>query len=248
MSKIYLKYGASTLGSLSTFWYWVYFVKRRVTDDGSATGGGRGPKIVRTGRKGVLATNGSDQDKYAPGWPGGALVTMQRHGMEALVLLSTCPITCRTPCATPEIVCWWMERIDINPQQGPRVSVVGHLKPENDTRLHRRFLAKHARAKLYAGFSDFQYYKLTVEKLHYVGGFARALWISKKNAVLPKSAWQDIAVSEESILGHMNSDHQQAIWLYGTKLLKKQGRHWSLIGLDPEGLDLMRADSPPVAI
>ena len=37
----------------------------------------------------------------------------------------------------------------------------------------------------------------------------------------------------------MNSEHQQAIWLYGTKLLKKQGRHWSLIGVDPEGLDLL---------
>ena len=119
------------------------------------------------------------------------------------------------------------------------MSVVGHLRLENDTRLHRRFLAKHARAKLYAGFSDFQFYKLTVEKLHYVGGFASALWISKKNAVLPKSAWRDIAVSEESILRHMNSDHQEAIRLYGTKLLKKRGRHWSLIGVDPEGLDLL---------
>ena len=100
-------------------------------------------------------------------------------------------------------------------------------------------MAKHARARLYAGFGDFQFYKLTVKKIHYVGGFARALWISKKNVVLPKSAWHDIAVSEESILRHMNTDHQEAIRLYGTKLLKKQGRHWVLIGLDPEGLDLL---------
>ena len=198
-------------------------------------------RLIRICRKGVLATNGSNQEKYAPGWPSSSLVTYATAwDGSPLFLLST--LSHHTQNAMRDSrVSLLVDGTDrhINPQEGPRVSVVGHLKLENDTRLHRRFLAKHARAKLYAGFSDFQFYKLTVEKLHYVGGFARALWISKKKAVLPKSAWQDIAVSEESILRHMNSDHQQTIGLYGTKLLKKQGRHWSLIGVDPEGLDLM---------
>lgn len=198
-------------------------------------------RLVRTGRKGVLATNGSERDKYAPSWPGSSLVTYATAwGGSPLLLLST--LSHHTQNALRDTrVSLLVDGTDgyINPQQGPRVSVVGYLKPENDIRLHRRFLAKHPRARLYAGFGDFQFYKLTVEKLHFVGGFARALWISKKNAVLPKTAWQDIAVSEESILNHLNADHQEAIRLYGNKLLKKRGRHWSLIGVDPEGIDLL---------
>ena len=198
-------------------------------------------RLIRIGRKGVLATNGSNQEKHAPGWPGSSLVTYATAwDGSPLFLLST--LSHHTQNALRDSrVSLLVDGTDgyVNPQQGPRVSVVGNLRLENDTRLHRRFLAKHARAQLYAGFGDFQFYKMTVEQLHYVGGFASALWISKKNAVLPKSAWRDIAVSEESILRHMNSDHQEAIRLYGTKLLKKRGRHWSLIGVDPEGLDLL---------
>ena len=197
--------------------------------------------LVRIGRKGVLTTNGSDQDQYAPGWPGSSLVTYATAWEGSpLFLLST--LSHHTQNALRDSrVSLLVDGTDgyVNPQQGPRVSVVGYLKPEDDTRLHRRFLAKHPRARLYAGFGDFQFYKLTVEKLHYVGGFARALWIPKKNAVLPKSVWHDIAVSEESILSHMNADHQEAIRLYATKLLKKRGRHWVLIGVDPEGIDLL---------
>ena len=198
-------------------------------------------RLIRIGRKGVLATNGYDQDKYAPGWPSSSLVTYATAwDGSPLFLLST--LSHHTQNALRDSrVSLLVDGTDgyANPQQGPRVSVVGHLKQENHADLHRRFLAKHPRAELYVRFGDFRFYKLLVEKLHYVGGFASALWITKKRAVLPKSAWQDIATAEESILSHMNADHQEAVQLYGTKLLKKRGRHWSLIGVDPEGLDLL---------
>ena len=143
-------------------------------------------RLIRIGRKGVLATNGSNQEKHAPGWPSSSLVTYATAwDGSPLFLLST--LSHHTQNAMRDSrVSLLVDGTDrhINPQEGPRVSVVGHLRLENDTRLHRRFLAKHVRAKLYAGFSDFQFFKLTVEKFHYVGGFARALWISKKKAVL----------------------------------------------------------------
>ena len=36
----------------------------------------------------------------------------------------------------------------------------------------------------------------------------------------------------------MNSDHAAAVANYGTRLLGKRGKHWRMIGLDPEGCDL----------
>ena len=197
--------------------------------------------LVRTGRKGVLATNGAKQDKYAPGWPGSSLVTYATawDGSPVFLLSTLSHHTQNGLRDTRVSLLVDGTKGYANPQQGPRVSVVGHLKPVNDGGLKRRFLLRHPRAQLYEGFDDFQFYKISVEKFHYVDGFASSVWITKKHAVLPQSVWKKIAISEESILSHMNADHREAITLYGTKLLKKQGRHWSLIGLDPEGLDLL---------
>ena len=36
----------------------------------------------------------------------------------------------------------------------------------------------------------------------------------------------------------MNTDHREALRLYGTVLLGRRGKHWSMVGIDPDGLDL----------
>ena len=84
---------------------------------------------------------------------------------------------------------------------------------------------------------------MEIEKYHYVGGFAQALWIEKQKAVLPRKDWVNIAEAEEDILEHMNLAHSEALRLYGTKLLGKRGKYWNMIALDPEGFDLRCGNS-----
>ena len=43
--------------------------------------------------------------------------------------------------------------------------------------LKTRFLARHAGAKIYAGFTDFHVYRLEVTRAHFVAGFGRIHWI-----------------------------------------------------------------------
>ena len=198
-------------------------------------------RLIRIGRKGILATNGSIHDKNAPGWPFTSLVTYATSwGGNPLFLFST--LSQHTQNIFRDSRASLLvdgTRGCSNPQQGPRVCVIGRIKLEDDDRLARRFLARHPGADLYADFSDFKFYTLVVEKIHYVGGFARAIWINKKNAVLSKSKWQELAASEESIINHTNADYPDTLRFIGTKLLKKRGRYWSLTGIDPEGLDLL---------
>jgi len=197
-------------------------------------------ELVRAGLKGVLATNGRADDKYAPGSPGSAFVTYAT-GWDGspIFLLSTLSHHTQNLLEDPRASLLVEDTAGYaNPQQGPRVSVVGRVKKEPDERLHRRFFSKHPRAALYAGFGDFQFYRMTVDKFHYVGGFARALWIGKKQAVLPKPLWQNLAAAEIDIIEHMNDDHREALRLYGTRLLGRRGKHWSLVGVDPDGMDL----------
>ena len=56
------------------------------------------------------------------------------------------------------------------PLTGPRVTLVGRAARTDDARLARRFLARHPDAEMYAGFKDFHFYRVAVERAHLVGG------------------------------------------------------------------------------
>ena len=65
----------------------------------------------------------------------------------------------------------------VNPQTGPRVSLVGRLTPADAARCRDRFLARHPSAERYAGFADFHIFRMAVGRVHWVGGFADARWM-----------------------------------------------------------------------
>ena len=73
-----------------------------------------------------------------------------------------------------------------NPQIGPRLSLMGRVKQDTSPASRARFLARHPDAAMYAGFGDFGIYRMTVERAHYVGGFARAIWFEAKHVLTPK--------------------------------------------------------------
>jgi putative heme iron utilization protein len=128
-----------------------------------------------------------------------------------------------------------------NPQTGPRVSVLGRIGRDDTDRLRSRFLARHPGASLYAGFADFHIFRMTVERAHFVGGFARSLWIERDDLLLPGEASMVLAEAEPDVLAHMNDDHAVAIDLYAERLLGRRGSGWRMVAIDPEGCDLARA-------
>ena len=61
----------------------------------------------------------------------------------------------------------------------PRLTVLGTFAPvagdsADEPRIRRRFLARHPKSELYAGFGDFAFWRLAVVSAHLNGGFARA--------------------------------------------------------------------------
>jgi hypothetical protein len=126
------------------------------------------------------------------------------------------------------------------PLTGPRVTLVGRACRTADERLARRFLARHPDAGMYAGFNDFHFYRVAVERAHLVGGFGKIRWLSDAELRVPPSP-AGLAESEESIVGHMNQDHADAVQLYAGKLLGRAGSAWRMTGIDAEGIDLRQA-------
>ena len=113
----------------------------------------------------------------------------------------------------------------------------------SEPRLRRRFLARHPKSELYAGFADFSFWQLRVVSAHLNAGFARAADLKGDELMTNVSDAQNLIDAEADALAHMNADHADAIRLYATKLLGADDGPWRLTGIDPEGIDLAQSDS-----
>jgi len=135
-----------------------------------------------------------------------------------------------------------------DPLAHPRLTVLGAFAPVArddvaELRLRRRFLARHPKSELYAGFADFSFWRLAVVSAHLNAGFARAADLKASELMTDLSGAQDLIDAEAGALAHMNADHAEAIRLYATKLLGADDGPWRLTGIDPEGIDLAQGDA-----
>ena len=134
-----------------------------------------------------------------------------------------------------------------DPLAHPRLTVLGAFANIERTapdraRIERRFLSRHPKSKLYAGFGDFAFWRLHVESAHLNGGFARAADLKASDVMTSLEDAAEIVEIEESAVEHMNADHTDAVRLYATKLLGETDGAWQVTGVDPDGLDLALGD------
>jgi len=200
--------------------------------------------LLRTSRKAALATigGGGDESPYSSprGYPATALTAVAAAwDGSPILLLSQLAVHTRNLAADSRASLLFDGTAGFaNPQAGPRASLVGRIAPAEDERLGERYLAYHPDARLYAGFGDFAFYRMEVENVHFVGGFARAMWLAPRKVLSPKGKAARIAEIEAGVIAHMNADHADAVSLYGARLLGKRGKRWTMIGIDPDGCDL----------
>ena len=135
-----------------------------------------------------------------------------------------------------------------DPLAHPRLTLLGSFvqiardEPELP-RIRRRFLARHPKSELYAGFGDFSFWRLQTVSAHLNGGFARAADLKAADVMTDIAGAENLIDAEEGAVAHMNDDHAEAVRLYATKLIGAEDGPWRLTGLDPEGLDLARGDA-----
>jgi heme iron utilization protein len=135
-----------------------------------------------------------------------------------------------------------------DPLAYPRLTLLGTFSriardDPNEPRVRRRFLARHPKSELYAGFADFSFWRLNLVSAHLNGGFARAADLKAAEVITDIGGAEDLIEAEDSAIKHMNEDHAEALRLYATRLLGAENGKWRLTGLDPEGLDLALGDA-----
>ena len=91
------------------------------------------------------------------------------------------------------------------------------------------------RARLYLDFPDFSFWRLIPSAIHGVAGFGRIETLSPEEVFPPA---KELEALEMSAITHMNHDHEEAIHLYATKILKARPGPWRVVAIDPDGADL----------
>ena len=134
-----------------------------------------------------------------------------------------------------------------DPLAHPRLTVLGAFtrvergSPLGD-RVQRRFLSRHPKSQLYAGFADFSFWRVAVISAHLNGGFARAADLKAGEILTDLAGADEMIEIEEGAIEHMNADHPDAVRLYATRLLGEADGAWHVTGIDPDGLDLALGD------
>ena len=126
---------------------------------------------------------------------------------------------------------------EANPQTAPRVTVTGLAEVVDVPALKARYLAVHPYASLYAGFADFNLWRIKPLNALFVGGFARAVRLKSADMTPEPEAVTAIAVAEAGILAHCNQDHPTAL-----AAIAREPGEWRMVTADVDGCDLAVAD------
>ncbi|MEM6971442.1 MAG: DUF2470 domain-containing protein [Pseudomonadota bacterium] len=131
-----------------------------------------------------------------------------------------------------------------DPLAHARITVYGTAtKAEGEERamLRARFLARQPKAALYADFTDFAFWRLSLEGASYNGGYGKAYEMVADDLVSPTDP--DLIAMEPGAVAHMNDDHVDALELYATALAGAAEAKWRIASLDLEGMDLTAGDA-----
>jgi putative heme iron utilization protein len=130
-----------------------------------------------------------------------------------------------------------------DPMAHPRLTLVARAARTSSPQARERFLRRNPKARLYADFPDFSFWRAEIEGVHLNGGFARAADFGPERLLTDIAGAQALIAAEADILDHMNADHSDALALYAQKLAGAAPGQWRASGIDPEGLDLVNGDA-----
>ena len=166
-------------------------------------------KLLRTSTEGILSTISVRHE----GYPFGSFVTFI-SGTDRSIIIYASDIAQHTINLKEDSKsCLTLFKLDDDKdkQNSSRMTLLGDLRPLPDNELERikiRFENFLPESKKYAEMHDFNFYKLTIEQIRWIGGFGKIAWLDNKNwnQFMPK--WSK---NEMSIIEHMNKDHLKNI-------------------------------------
>lgn len=121
-------------------------------------------------------------------------------------------------------------------QTAGRVTLSGHATQLADKPpLRNRYLRYLPQAAQYFDMHDFQFYRIAITAVRYIGGFGKIHWVEAANYQAPAN---QLAELEDGILEHMNSDHANALVSLCGQVHQEEVGTATMIGIDCDGFDV----------
>jgi len=186
---------------------------RSFTDEGvlAPSHAERARTLVARETTGTLATLALEP----AGYPYGSFVTFALDGGEPVFLISRIAEHTRNVAADPRASLLVHERGKDDPLANGRVTLLGRAEKLERavTTARESFLALHPGASYYVDYDDFDFWRLSVQSVRYIGGYGRMSWVD--GAAFRAAEPDPLAASAPRILEHMNRDHADSLLRYG---------------------------------
>jgi heme iron utilization protein len=124
-----------------------------------------------------------------------------------------------------------------DPLNHPRITLSGRIERTEAKSARTRYLQRNPKARLYADFADFGFFRLAIGAVHFNGGFGRADPLQPADILSPRDGEAALTEAESRLIEAVNATGDDTLARLAGH--KSSGRRvWRAIGLDCEGLDL----------
>lgn len=166
-------------------------------------------KLLRTSNEGVLTTI---SDKFE-GYPFGSFITYITDRDRSVIIFASNLAEHTTNIKKNSKSCFTIFSIKDheNKQDNPRMSLLGDFNKVEDSRREelKQKLIKHLpESDLYLELPDFNFYKMSVTNVRWIGGFGKIGWLNNDPWLKKDLEW---IPAEKEIIEHMNQDHSKSI-------------------------------------
>lgn len=188
--------------------------------------------LVRQQHSGVLSTHSQSVE----GYPFGSIVPyfMTPEG-DLIIYISQIAQHTRNIKGNHKVSMTVFDNLADDSQASGRVTLLGDAHLIDDESVKAQYFSLFKQALAYQQTHDFMFYKITQQRVRYIGGFGKIHWINQEDWQQEVDNWQQ---ASESIVEHMNDDHQDAMQLILAYHFYIEAQHVSMLSAFCEGVHL----------
>ena len=187
--------------------------------------------LMRNCREGVLST----VSKKYEGYPFGSFVTFISGADRSIIFYASDIAQHTINLKNNSKACITLFNLsEGDKQDSARLSLIGDVKKidKDVEEISRQFIEFFPESSQYSNMHDFNFYRLKISQVRWIGGFGKIAWLSSTNwnPIRPKWLRQ-----EKSMIEHMNEDHSNSIVSALNAKLGIKDKHAKMLRLTMDG-------------
>ena len=187
--------------------------------------------LMRNCREGVLST----VSKKYEGYPFGSFVTFISGADRSIIFYASDIAQHTINLKNNSKACITLFNLsEGDKQDSARLSLLGDVKKidKDVEEISRQFIEFFPESSQYSNMHDFNFYKLNISQVRWIGGFGKIAWLSSTNWNPIRPKWLK---KEHSMIEHMNEDHSNSIVSTLNAKLGIKDKHARMLRLTMDG-------------